>query len=272
MTINDPNNVELCILIPCYNNFTGLVTSINSIKYDLDKFIILIVDDGSSNPIVLKDLAKLVPKNFNLRLRKLDNNLGITKALNKGLDYLYDNCKVKYIARLDCDDVCDSNRFYRQIDFLDNNSSIALVGSWCYFKDKNNNHGFTYKTPVKDADIRKSMYFRNVFIHPTVIWRLSELGKIKYPEQFPFAEDYALFYLMISKIKCAIIDEFLVTCQINSAGISIKNRQLQLESRLRVISFYSKNRYLLFLGSLKLKMLMFIPYHLVLIIKKMIFR
>lgn len=268
MTINGLTNIELCILIPCYNNFSGLVNAINSIKYYNNKYLIIVVDDGSYDPINLKKLSFEIPEIVNLKIIRLKINAGITSALNTGLNYIYNNLNVNYIARLDCGDICSFDRFYRQVEFLNKYQEIDLIGSWCYFKDDRSGQGYKFKTPTKHSDIERSMNFRNVFIHPTVMWRFKGVGKLLYPESFPYAEDYGLFYYMINSIKSAIINDYLVTCQINTEGISIKNRSLQLKSRMKVIFKYKKNKLFYFLGWLKLKMLMFIPYQAILSVKK----
>lgn len=272
MTLDELKKVDLCIIIPCYNNLSGLLASIKSIHYKTGNFLILVVDDGSVPAINIKEVKNELVVFNNIEIITNKTNAGITNALNNGLEYIYNYLNVKYIARLDCGDICSPERFNKQVQFLENNEAIHLVGSWCYFKDLNSGQGYKYITPTRHKAIKRCMNFRNVFIHPTVMWRVNGYDRIKYPEQFPYAEDYGLFYYMISKGKSAIIDEFLVTCEINTAGLSIHFRAAQLKSRLKVISIYNTNQLFYFLGCLKLKMLIFIPYQYILNIKKTIFK
>ena len=116
------------------------------------------------------------------------------------------------------------------------------------------------------------MNFRNAFIHPTVMWRADKNSRFQYPDKYPHAEDYGLFYEMISTKRSAIIDEFLITCEITHHGISLKNRSLQLQSRLKVISDYHKNKFFYWLGALKLKFLMTMPYQFIFFTKKIIYK
>jgi len=270
--IPEPQIIDLCILIPCYNDFGGLIRSINSIVYNTEKYLILLVDDGSTECITIERINQNIPEVVNFKIIRLEHNMGITNALNRGLEFIYANFSVQFIARLDCGDICSPDRFYTQISFLQSNPGIHLLGTWCYFKDYESGAAYKFMTPTQHKQITRSMNFRNVFIHPTVMWRYSGVSKLKYPEQYPYAEDYGLFYDMISKIKSAIISEFLITCQINNEGISIGNRTIQLKSRLKVISYYSKNKFLFLLGAIKLKLLMIIPYHIVFILKKNLYR
>ena len=260
-------NIDFVILIPCYNNFDGLINSIRSINYTEEKFFILIIDDGSDEVVKIEQVKQGVSGLVNIEIITHQNNQGITKALNNGLEYIYTNFSAKYIARLDCGDICSPERFYKQIAFFDQQPDVHLTGTWCYFKNALTGEGYSYSTPVEHNKIKQKMYFKNVFVHPTVMWRIAGVGRLKYPEQYPFAEDYGLFYEMISKVKSAIINEFLVTCEINYNGISISNRRQQLKSRLKVIKDNSSNTLLLFMGVIKIYILMITPNRLVFIAK-----
>src|SRR5690606_12194031 len=101
---------------------------------------------------------------------------------------------------------------------------IALLGTWCYFKNYHNGFCYRYVTSTKNNNIQREMHFKNVFIHPTVMFRIEILRKnIFYPDQFKYAEDYAFFWLILKEFKGAVLDEFLVTCEINETGISAHN-------------------------------------------------
>ncbi|MDN3654402.1 glycosyltransferase [Ferruginibacter paludis] len=262
------NLIDLCIIIPCYNNLEGLRTSLNSIHYNRGKYVIIIVDDGSIDAVTIE---KLHCPQHDIKIITNSKNQGITIALNRALEFIYANYATRFIARLDCGDICSPNRFYTQIAFFDKHPEIHLTGSWCYFKDNTSGSAYSYCTPTLHKHIKREMYFRNVFIHPTVMWRMAGVGKLKYPEQYPCAEDYGLFYAMTDHAKTAIIDEFLVTCEINHKGISILQRSVQLKSRRKVVSFYGKNKFLAMLGSVKLFILMMIPYQIIFITKRVIY-
>ncbi len=267
-----PVNIDLCVLIPCYNNFRGLVQSVNSIDYNRQKLLIVIVDDGSAESITVEKVKAHITAGTHFHIVQTEYNLGITRALNKGLEFIYTNVAARFIARLDCGDICATDRFYKQIAFLELNPGIDLLGTWCYFRDVHSGAAYSYVTPTRHKHIRRSMNFRNVFIHPTVMWRCSAMEEFKYPEQYPHAEDYGLFYDMISERKSAILNEFLVTCEINAKGISVHNRAIQLNSRLKVISHYGKNKFYFSLGALKLWLLMKIPYQFIFFTKKNLYK
>ncbi|MEO5683259.1 MAG: glycosyltransferase [Chitinophagaceae bacterium] len=263
---------EICILIPCYNNIDGLIKSILSIVYHENRYLIVVVDDGSHQAVTKTELDKHLPLTVNIHIIRFDENQGIIKALNTGLDFIYTNYSPEYIARLDCGDTCHPDRFFKQVTYFQNCPSIDLLGSWCYFINGKTGEAYKYVTPTQHKFIKYSMYFRNVFIHPTVMWRVSSMKTFRYPENYPHAEDYGLFYDMVSKKHATIIDEFLVNCEINPQGISFQNRFEQLQSRLKVVQDYGKNKLWVTIGACKLILLMIMPYGFVYQIKKQLFK
>lgn len=267
-----PPLVDFYILIPYYNDWQGLILSLQSINYKNDRYAILIIDDGSAVPIDdLQLLPHISTKPF-IKIIRMPYNQGITKALNAGLKWLSTVKGYKYIARLDCGDINSSDRFYRQLEYLEQHPDTGLIGSWCVFKDFDTGSSYVYKTPTRHAAIQRGMYFRNLFIHPTVMWRSFITDKESYPYEFPHAEDYGLFFKIINTVNSAVIPEKLVTCKINKKGLSLKHRREQLKSRIKVVRHYGNNKILTALGIIRLKLLMHLPYQLILAVKRMLYR
>jgi hypothetical protein len=116
------------------------------------------------------------------------------------------------------------------------------------------------------------MHFRNMFIHPTVMWRAATIKKTgPYPEEFPHAEDYGFFYNILNNGRCAVIPENLVTCEINTLGISLRFRKEQLKSRIRVVKHYGKSNVYRLIGVIKLFILLAIPSKMILRTKQAVY-
>ncbi|WP_317195391.1 glycosyltransferase [Rufibacter roseolus] len=261
-------NFDICVLIPCFNNREGLVKSLDSIRYDVGKLCVVVVDDGSQSPVKEEDLFLFFDFEFPIHIIRIEQNAGITKALNAGLQWIEENVAVQYIARLDCGDLCHQDRFYKQASFLAQNPDVGLLGTWCTFRNPVNGFSYSYTTPTAHEAILSAMHFRNVFIHPTVMFR-SEIIEItgRYSLDYPFVEDYALFFNILNKSKGAVLDEFLVACELNPKGISVSNRKQQLIGRKRVVSEFGSNPVKKLLANCKLLILRYIPYGLVLSLK-----
>lgn len=261
--------LDFCLLIPCYGNFDGLLASLQSVVYYPDRFMVLVVDDGSDVPVTSASIELGIKIDFPLVVLRNEENEGITAALNNGLKWIEEQNAANFVARLDCGDLCAPDRFYKQMDFMRNHTDVGLLGSWCVFEDRTRSIRYQYKTPTRHSEIKKAMHFRNVFIHPTVIFEAGLLKKVGYyPTNFMHAEDYAFFYKLIKITRSHILDKFLVTCEINDRGISLKNRQEQLVSRGRVIRQYGTNSLLKFAGVLRVYALRILPKRLVLQLRK----
>ena len=65
--------------------------SLSSVKYPPNRFVILVVDDGSKEPINKMEISGQLP----VSVLRLEKNEGITTALNKGLKWIADNLSGK---------------------------------------------------------------------------------------------------------------------------------------------------------------------------------
>lgn len=235
--------LDFVLLIPCYNDIEGLQTSLSSVNYPSEKHQILIIDDGSIPPISYENLKEKFPEKP-ITIIRLENNSGIVIALNTGLSHIQKKISTKYIARLDCNDICHPDRFYKQVEFLDSHPDIFLLGSWCTFSDENGRK-FLYKTKTEHSAILKQMHFKCSFIHPTVMYRYEVLDSVGlYPDQFPYAEDYAFFWSILKEYKGSVLTDILVNIKIKNLSISSQFYKSQLISRIGIIQKNGSKRFL----------------------------
>lgn len=260
------------LIIPHYNNPTGLAASISSIGKN-EKLDIIIVDDGSTEKKVDEELV-LKNKHFqgSIIFKYCQINRGIEYVLNDGIDYAVKN-KYKYISRLDCGDLCVANRFEIQENFLKNNSDYALVGSAVKAVDKNQKFLFNVNNPLTDEEIRKVMKSRCAFIHPSVMFRSDIIPVVgKYPTNYKAAEDFAFFVNILKKYKGRNIEKPLVIIEINTKGISIQNRKTQLNSKIKILKENFSFSLDSIIGLLKSYILLYTPNSLVIFLKKTFFK
>ena len=267
----DPiRQIDFCLLIPYHNDPDGLRKAIASVDYNQDGCLVLVVDDGSIRPVQRTEVMSMMPRPYSLHMIRLARNCGITEALNQGLAWIRQQSNIRYVARLDCGDTCTNDRFFKQVKFLDDHPPVGLLGSWCIFQSRDGAARYPYHSPVGTTAITRDMHLRNSFIHPTVMFRSNLLDKVKeYPGKYPYAEDYAFFWELSRVTLTWIIPEYLVTCEINEGGISLKNRRTQLKSRQRVLAEYAVSPFLKFAGILRLRVLSLVPKRLALLIKRL---
>ena len=170
--MNNGAALHFCLLIPCFNDEAGLAAALRHIAYPAHQYAIVIVDDGSPIPVQLPPGTSSC---LYIHLLRLEENKGITTALNRGLQWILDHLDTPLIARLDCGDICHERRFYEQVAFFNARPHIGLLGSWCRFSNADGSKAYNYVTPTTHARIARAMYFRNTFIHPTVMFRTALL-------------------------------------------------------------------------------------------------
>lgn len=262
---------DICILIPHYNSLEDLKKSLASIS-DVEIVDVLIVDDGSEIKPNEKELKNEFSQINNIKVILNEKNRGIESVLNDGLKYILEK-DYKYIARLDCGDICYPERFKIQKEFLEKNFQIYLVGSWVEFVDLKGNVVFKFTPPTKHSEIKKKMCINNMFIHPSVMFRVEAVKKIGfYPTNRKNAEDYAYFFKFVKNFKTANIDKFLLKYEVNPQGLSLSKRKLQLKSRIKVILDNFEPSLWCIYGLLRNLIIYFMPYPLIEVLKKGIFK
>lgn len=125
---------------------------------------------------------------------KLEKNRGLAVALNEGLKV----CEKKYIARMDADDISLPSRLRLQLDFLQKNPEIALVGGAVleFFP----NGETQLKKGAKTEEIKEYSKLRNPINHPTVMFRREAVMEVGgYNEALYYAQDYELWCRLISQ-------------------------------------------------------------------------
>jgi len=179
------------------NFFNSCMNSV--IKQTYPPSEIVLVKDGPLNN-ELENIISKWKKRFGNKFKiiPLEKNVGLGKALQLGLL----NSKYDIVARMDTDDICREDRFEKQINFLDNNPNIDIVGCWAAeFENNINNIISIRKVPILDIEIKKYARFRNPFNHPSVVFRKHAILTCGGYQSFPFLEDYYLWIRMLLKGK-----------------------------------------------------------------------
>ena len=119
----------ISVIMSVYNtNKSFLAEAIESIlNQTYPNFEFIIIDDNSTDGS-LSIIEQYMSKDDRIVLIKNKTNIGLTKSLNKGLKL----AKGQYIARMDADDVSLPDRFKQQIEYMENNSHVTVIGGIAY--------------------------------------------------------------------------------------------------------------------------------------------
>lgn len=187
-TMNIHKNPRVTVLMSVYNGERYLNEAVDSIlAQTFTDFEFLIIDDASTDrtPEILRGYDD--PR---IRIVTNEENLGLTKSLNKGLAL----ARGEYIARMDADDISLPERLEKQISFLEKNLEIGVLGTAVQYIDEYGKPLQILNWPQKDTLIKWQLCFMNPIAHPSAIIQRELLTKSGgYDEKVIFAQDYDLW-------------------------------------------------------------------------------
>lgn len=183
---------KITIIMSVKNDEKTLNRALESIfNQTYTNFKIIIIDDNSQDE-TSDILKKYSSKYSNLNIITNKRSLGLGKNLNTMLNI----ADTPYIARMDGDDICESSRLETQLQFLENNLDIDIVGTCAYIIDQDDNITGEMNRPEYHLDIRRAIW-RNPVIHPSIMMRREQILSIGgYPE-YKRRQDYALWFKAI---------------------------------------------------------------------------
>ena len=131
-----------------------------------------------------------------LQVTSLKQNLGTGKAKNIGLS----QCQFEIVCIVDTDDISDSNRFKKQIEFLEKNKNTSIVGGQIieFIDDKDNSTGVR-QVPVSHEELVQYAKSRSPFNNMTIAYRKSAILDAGGYQHHLWMEDYNLFLRLIAK-------------------------------------------------------------------------
>ena len=210
------------------------IDSILNQSYTEYEFII--IDDGCINMETIECLEEYNILDNRIKLIRNSENIGLTRSLNRALK----ECRGKYIARMDSDDISLPERFKTQIEYMENNPEICLCGSNTVvfdgdkiIFDESQIHSRIRRKEI--ADIR--MLVENTgFAHSTFMIRKAFLDEhaIWYDEGLRYAQDYGLVTdIIINGGKIHRIEKVLLKYREYAGQLSVACHSAQNECQLR---------------------------------------
>ena len=157
---------KVSVIIPVYNGSKYLYQCIESvINQDYKNLEIIVVDDNSSDNSI--SIIKKF-KDRRIKLIKLNNHLGVSKARNRGID----EASGELICFIDSDDYWYLDKISKQVRFILDNDYKFIYGSYLYLK---NNHTHIAKVP-KMITYNEALKNTTIFTS-TVMFNMKYLNK-----------------------------------------------------------------------------------------------
>lgn len=205
---------ELSVIMSCYNSERYLKECVESILSQTYKdFVFYILDDASSDD-TYKILKNYERKDKRIKLLRNESNKGLTKNLNT----LIAATDTDYIARMDADDISNSDRFEKELKII--KSGYDVVFSNIEYIDENSDYICDGKKPSL-SKILKLLDKHNYIPHPSVMFRKSSVVKQGcYNINYIKGQDKDLWIRMRDN-NCSFyfFDEMLIKYRINPNSV-----------------------------------------------------
>lgn len=221
------------IIVPFYGNkLNYLSLALNSIRLQTYSNFSLYLIDSSDSEYAL-DIFNLYKNDIRFNYYKSPYR-NLSSSLNFGIKI----SNSKYIARFDADDICFPKRLEVQVNFLENNQSVDIVGSSALLIDSQGYVVGKKIVPTSNHNILKDFIYRNPIIHPSVLIRRSSITDYLYRDDFDSAEDLELWLRLISnKLVLININEPLIFYRKNKKLRNLSNWIYNLYGRLINIKY-----------------------------------
>ncbi|MFM0618551.1 glycosyltransferase [Paraburkholderia nemoris] len=219
---------DVAVLMPAYNGQADVDLTLASFS-ESALIHVLIVDDGSTPPIVAPAIA-----NMKIEVLRMPQNGGIERALQTGIDALAQR-GFRYAARIDAGDRSVPQRLTKQRVFMELHPQVAGLGMWTQVVTREGKPLFMLTPPAEPNEIRRLRFFRSCLAHPSMMLRVDAVRAVgNYRAAYPSAEDLDLFVRLMARYDCANLPELGLYYELNEGGISATKRRRQVSSTLRL--------------------------------------
>ncbi|MDO6567501.1 glycosyltransferase [Alteromonas sp. 1_MG-2023] len=240
------DEIKVSICVAYYNRSEYVKECIQSLlDQDYDSFEVVVVNDGSSDPLTGSFLDEIDDK----RLKVIhQENTGFVGAIRTAIE----SSRGTYVAIQGAGDVSLPLRIKKQADVLDNNPDVGIVS--CLFENVvfgGENDGARKKRGYSNCNNITADDFlagSNPLGHGEVMFRRSLYDKVGgYRSYFKFSQDLDLWLLMIDHCKVEIIQEYLYERRMfMKDGVSTDGTKQFLQKYLAEFSrqcYHDRNKY-----------------------------
>ena len=233
---------EISVILPFFNAERTLESAIKSIlNQTFQDFELLLVDNNSTDNsfFIAENFAE---KDSRIYLLK-EEKQGVANAMNCGLQ----NARGKFLARMDADDISMPQRLEKQVQFLNNNPEIGLIGTKVkYVSHNKNTAGFERfvewaNSFYSSKEIELNRFVEIPIINPTILFRRELFEKYGGCFDGDFPEDYEMqLRYLEAGVKMAKLDEQLLEWHDYSTRLTRTDERYSTEAFFKIKAKYFK--------------------------------
>ncbi len=206
---------RVSVLMTIYNAAPFLRESIDSlIAQSFPDWELIAVENGSrdESPAILASYQD--PR---IRVFSFPKNIGRTPALAFALGQV----QGEYIAILDADDTAHPQRFSQQVEFLDKDPETVLVASWVQQMDEKGRVFKTWEPPTDPRALHECLGWIDPIVNSSAMFRRkAALAVGGFPQDYVYAQDFALILALAQYGKLAVIGKYLCKLRVYSGNMS----------------------------------------------------
>ncbi|MBK8010962.1 MAG: glycosyltransferase family 2 protein [Deltaproteobacteria bacterium] len=227
--------------MPAYNEARYVRRALESLFAQTYRSLeIIVVDDGSTDetPQILAGLARL-----DARVRVLrQTNRGIVGALNTGFTAAFEGAAA-YIGRMDANDISRPDRIAAQVEYLEANRDVGLVGTWMRTLTPDGvATRRTWTPPELPGAVAWALHFGTALVHASVLGRRHvfesarlEAGGVYRCDGVEHCEDYDLWVRLLAlSVRMANVPQLLYERRDLPKGITPTQAEIQARRSLRI--------------------------------------
>lgn len=234
-------NPLVSIGMPVFNCETTVSSAVKSIlNQTYHNWELILIDDGS------KDSTLSIIKSFKDPRIKIIAD-GLNQNLPKRLNQAIALSRGKYFARMDGDDIAYPKRIQAQVEYLENNPDIDLLGTNIIVIDKDSNPIGSFSSICSHAEICRRPRAGFLIVHPTWMGKIDWFRNHQYRSKAIRTEDTDLLLRTYQKSKFARLPDILLGYRVDSLSLKkiIPGRYYTSISLIEK-AFADKNYFLLF--------------------------
>ncbi|WP_272356143.1 glycosyltransferase [Acinetobacter baumannii] len=186
--------------------------------------IVLVLDGPIGEQLTTSVQEWQVKIGEKLKVVALPQNVGLGKALNEGLK----QCSSDWVFRMDTDDICTSDRFEKQLAFIEQNPDVVLFSSQVMeFNQDITDADVIKSVPLTHDEIKKFAQKRCPFNHMTVVYKRDVILSLGGYQHHLFMEDYNLWLRVIgNNYKVANLPDVLLYARVGN-GMHARRKGFQ---------------------------------------------
>ncbi|HTT17815.1 MAG TPA: glycosyltransferase [Candidatus Sulfotelmatobacter sp.] len=213
---------KLSVVMSVFNGERFLREAVESVlAQSFGDFEFIIINDGSSD-----DSAAILELYQSMDSRVIvhhQENRGLIDSLNRGCSL----AQGTYIARMDADDISLRGRFASQLEFMDANPQVAVVGGAVEFIDETGKALRVAGRPLLHSEIQKVIFDCGFMWHPTVVMRKEAWARVGGYRQIPHAEDFDLWLRIAEHFQLGNLPQVLLKYRLHAGQVSVAHCKKQ---------------------------------------------